>query len=219
MGSTTARRYRSPREAHKRLRLRPAAPLTYTPRAVEPHPKLPDARVSREDLLRKYRALRALRAAEGPAPRASLRALAAEFPGALREVDALPMDEIVARERCLAARASLEESPAWARWLAAYHGLMRVTLALKRLLSARDHDDAALRALGDRATDPGGEPLGEDYVRAVRAPPRGRLGVVVFARLGARFEVPPEAIWQALFPTRREDRFAPGAGGGRSPVG
>lgn len=171
-------------------------------------PKLPDARVSREDLLRKYRALRALREAEGVAPREVLRALAGEFPGALREVDALPMHELAAREACLAGEGSLDDAPAWARWLAGYHGLMRVALALKRRLSARYHDDAALAALG-RATDAWGDALGVEFVRAVRAPPRGRLGVVVFARLGARFEVAPEAIWQALFPSARADRFAP----------
>lgn len=170
---------------------------------------LPEARVTRDDLLRKYRALRALREARDVAPRSVLRALAAEFPGALRELDALSMGELRAREAALAEVTSLDDAPSWARWVAAYHGLMRVTLALKRWLSEASRDEALVEAAGQRALGPCGDPLGGDYLRAVREPPAGRLGVVVFARLGARFGEAPEVIWQRLFPTAREDRFRP----------
>lgn len=176
-------------------------------------PKLPHAEVSAADLQRKYAQILALRRASEPASRDVLRALAREFPGALRELDALPLDEVTGRVEALAGVVDLHEGPAWARWLAAYHGLMRLTLALKLALSARGAQALAdAQSFADAADARWGHALGVDFVRAVHAPPRGRLGVVVFAALGARFGEDPAHIWQTLFPTARRDRFAPAAG-------
>lgn len=175
-------------------------------------PTLPHARVTRDDLLRKYRALQALRATADAPDVAALRALAAEFPGALRELDAMPAAELDARAVALEGCASLDDAPPWAAPVAGYHGLMRVALALKPWLARRTVDDAGCEALGRVARDGDGEALGGAFVRAVRAPPRGRLNVVVFERLGARLGVAPDAVWQAVFPTARADRFAPRGG-------
>ena len=171
-------------------------------------PTLDDARVTREDLLRKYRALAALRDDPAPAPREVLRALAREFPGALRELDATPRELLDARAQHLESVNDLESAEPWARWIAAYHGLMRVALAVKRRAASRELDPREVVALGAAARAPWGEALGEDFVRAVRRPPGGRVGAVVFDRLGAHFATAPDAIWQALFPTHRADRFA-----------
>ena len=61
-------------------------------------------------LARKYRVMGALRAQgasdETAEERANLRQIAAEFPGALRELDTLPTEEIAARERALEAAAA-----------------------------------------------------------------------------------------------------------------
>lgn len=172
-------------------------------------PSIPAATVTTDDLRRKYDLLVALREGTQPGARETLRALAAEFPGALRELDALPLEALRAR------RAAVDDAPAppWVPWIAAYHGLMRVTLALKRALPARGAlDDARVTALAAAAMGAWGDALDEAFVRAVHRPPRGRLGPLVFAALGERFGVDPAAIWQALFPTARADRFEPRAG-------
>ncbi|MFO0626996.1 MAG: hypothetical protein U0325_15400 [Polyangiales bacterium] len=172
-------------------------------------PAMPDATVTVDDLRRKYALLLALREGAQPGARAVLRSLAEEFPGALRELDALPLDALRARHDALA-DAPL---PPWVPWIAAYHGLMRLTLALKRALPKRsDPDDARVAALADAATARWGATLDVAFVRAVHHPPRGRLGPLAFARLGERFGVAHEEIWQALFPTARVDRFEPRGG-------
>lgn len=171
--------------------------------------ELPDARLTLADLSRKYREILALRAADGPAPRERLRALATEFPGALRELDALPPEVIHARLEELARAASVGEAPPWAQWSMAYHGLMRITLAVKRSLSLGSLDLIAAQSISLAMSARWGSALDEDYVRSLAAPPQGRLGVVVFAALGARFSAAPDALWRSLFPTARPDRFLP----------
>lgn len=170
---------------------------------------MPDATVTASDLRRKYALLVELREGRRPGERDTLRALAAEFPGALRELDALSLDALQAR------RAAVDASPPppWVTWFAAYHGLMRVTLALKRAMPARrEMEDSQVAPLAAAASGAWGAALDEAFVRAVQRPPRGRLGPLVFEVLGARFGEPPAVIWQALFPTARADRFEPHAG-------
>ncbi|HXJ23527.1 MAG TPA: hypothetical protein VMT03_25150 [Polyangia bacterium] len=93
-------------------------------------PTLPRARL--EALARKYAALVALRSrrdGDGPAAtRAELRALAAEFPGALRELDTLGAAELARRaDACAAALAGEIQEP-WMAWIDAFHTLMRGAL-------------------------------------------------------------------------------------------
>ena len=167
---------------------------------------IPSATVSESDLRRKYDLLVELREGRRPGARDCLRALATEFPGALRELDALPLEALQAR------RAAVDDTPTapWITWIAAYHGLMRVTLALKRIMPARrEIEDARVMDLADAASAQWGARLDDAFVRAVQRPPRGRLGPLVFEVLGARFGEPPAVIWQALFPTARADRFEP----------
>lgn len=131
--------------------------------------------------------MRQLRAAvandKDPHARAVLRAFAAEWPGALRELDALPTDEI---ERRAHACEVAEDAP-WIAWMARYHELMRAALAIRR------GDEAV------RASD-------EDFARAVRRPRHGRLNVVIFAELAREFGVEARTIWDALFPRRGSAR-------------
>lgn len=109
--------------------------------------------------------------------RAELRAFATAWPGALRELDTLPDDELARR---LEACARGDDAP-WIAWMARYHELMRAALALRR-----------------------GEPadVDDDFVRAVARPAHGRLNVAVFAALGREFAVAPRTIWDTLFPPR-----------------
>lgn len=167
---------------------------------------IPAATVTATDLRRKYDLLIALREGTRPGSRETLRALATEFPGALRELDALPLNALRTR------RAAVDEAPPppWVAWIGAYHGLMRVTLALKRAVPARaDLEVSRVTELAAAASGAWGETLDGAFVRAVQRPPQGRLGPLVFDALGARFGVTPAVIWQALFPTARADRFEP----------
>ena len=139
-------------------------------------------------LARKYAALVALRrrrdAGGDPAGGGALRALAAEFPGCLRELDTLGLAELERRAHLAAAGT---DEP-WLPWIAAYHTLMRTALAL------RAPNAAALEV------DP-------TFAAAVRAPPHGRVSVVVLRTLSARFSVPAATIAATLFPTRRPSPY------------
>jgi hypothetical protein len=150
---------------------------------------------ARAALARKYRTMAALRRVGAPderaEDRAKLRALATEFPGALRELDTLPTDEI---DRRVAALETTAVEP-WMHWLCDFHTVMRAALEIKRAIPAPEARSAAIRAGLDDA-----------FVAAVAAPPHGRLMVVVFDRLAKMHGVPAKQIWDTLFPPRKGDR-------------
>jgi len=161
-------------------------------------------------LARKYRSLLSLRAARGldgaVDERARLRALAAEFPGALRELDSLSMEEMRARAGALEAVGLDAGVEPWMTAMAGYHALMRAALGIRRAGTPE-----AVRAEVDALRAATGIALDDADLAAIARPPRGRLGVFVFARLGAALGRPPEELWQAMFPTGRADRFTPRA--------
>ena len=162
-------------------------------------------------LARKYRSLLSLRAARGPdgavVERARLRALAAEFPGALRELDSLSVEEMLARAGALEAVGLGAGVEPWMTAMAGYHALMRAALGIRRAGGAAE----AVRAEVDALRAATGIALDDADLAAIAKPPRGRLGVFVFARLGAALGRPAEELWQAMFPTGRADRFTPRA--------
>jgi len=157
-------------------------------------------------LLRKYRVLARWRRAkdrEGDqagdvASPPAMRALAEEFPGALRELDLLGLAELERRVACLEAAAG--EDPAegngrgapagepWIGWIAAYHALMRVALALR----SASPPAAAPPAIAD-----------ETFLRDVRRPPGGRLSAAVLEALARLFQRPVHEFRTVLFPPRR----------------
>lgn len=151
---------------------------------------------ARAALARKYRVMAELRRAGAPdalaEDRARLRALANEFPGALRELDTLPTEEIERRATALESGA-LEP---WMVWLAEFHELMRVALEVKRTLP----DVKAARATAVRAG------LEAAFADAVAAPPHGRIMVVVFDRLAQKHGAPAKQLWDTLFPPRKGER-------------
>ncbi len=84
-------------------------------------------------LLRKYErieALRADRSGDDPGPR--LRALAAEFPGALRELDDLHPDELTRRIAHLRAVVEGAHAEPWVALVARYHALLVEALGRRR---------------------------------------------------------------------------------------
>jgi hypothetical protein len=156
----------------------------------------------RAALARKYAALVELRrrrdAGGDAAGGGTLRALAAEFPGCLRELDTLGLAEL---ERRAAACAAVDVGEPWMAWIAGYHALMRGALAAR----AASGDAGTLAAAASAAA---GLPVDDAFVHAVLAPPHGRMGVVIFRALGARFGVPAATIAAALFPVRRPSPYA-----------
>ena len=159
---------------------------------------------ARAALLRKYRLLARWRRAkdlsvqspgepvgDGAAP-AAMRALAAEFPGALRELDLLGLPELERRAACLATWSKDSETPAepWLAWIAGYHMLMRAALALRG-------------ATPPLATAPRAPLADEAFLRDVQRPPGGRLSTAVLQALARHFDAPVEEIRAVLFPPRR----------------
>jgi hypothetical protein len=162
-------------------------------------------------LARKYRTLAELRRdreRDGTVgPRPVLRALAREFPGALRELDTLPLDEIDRRVAALdAAAEGRDAGEPWMAWMIAYHATMRAALSVKARV-ARAGDDAALAAVAVSVSQKLGVVIDVAFVAAVANPPGGRLNRVVFQRLSAVLGADAEEMWETLFPSRRRDRY------------
>jgi len=158
-----------------------------------------------EALLAKYLEMRAMRIAHAEGDdadaRARMRALAARFPGALREIDTLPLDVIERRIATLEAGAR----PGWARTLVAYHGWMRVVLRIKRA-HGRDADPEVViewLRLHHRPSEdePRLEELDRETVRTLLRPPSGRITNWVLERIAGARGLTVEAVSAQLFDT------------------
>ncbi len=142
-------------------------------------------------------------------PRADMRALAARFPGALRELDDLTRDELDARIRALdEALQDPSALPRWAELLVAYHGWMRAALRIKRLIACAPDAAAAHALVHAPYTAAPDEPelsrWDADRVREVRRPPGGRLHPWIVTQLAADHSLDPTVVTTTLFPRRRK---------------
>jgi uncharacterized protein YjiS (DUF1127 family) len=156
----------------------------------------------------KYQALRALRVTRVEiAPRAEMSALAAAFPGALRELDRVPLPLIEQRLASLQAVVEgREPERTWMTLQIAYHGFMRAVLRLRRaLLSVSDHDlsdsHACLQRLAyiPASDEPPLERLDTTALSIIRNPPGGRLNPWVMEQVARDLAVCPADIELALF--------------------
>ena len=141
-------------------------------------------------------------------PKQDMRALAKRHPGALREIDELPLEEIEARvgtlEEVVAGRA---EPPEWAVYFLEYHGWMRAVLRVKRLcLDCEGLDAAVERARSGydpEPDEPSRELLCQPEIVAVIVRPRGgRLNPWIFERIALAHGVHPDHVRDTLFPPR-----------------
>jgi hypothetical protein len=156
----------------------------------------------------KYQTLRRLREqTHEVAPRAELAALAARFPGALRELDRLPLDVIEARWSAIDAvvRGVAEPEP-WMRLQVAYHGFMRAVLRIRRLSSqaeARAGQDAItyLARVGyvPAVDEPPLERFDDEALAIIAKPPRGRINPWVIAQVARDHDVHDDVVVRALF--------------------
>ncbi|WP_437639620.1 hypothetical protein [Sorangium sp. So ce854] len=158
-------------------------------------------------LARKYRTiaeLRRARSAGEPIPgKEVFRALAGEFPGALNELDNLPLDEIERRSEALARALAGGPEERWMAWMHGYHALMRAALYVKIRVARRGElSDPEAAALAERAARHAGTPVDAAFVMAVKAPPDGRLNRLVLGRLAAASGAPAAEIRGTIFPRR-----------------
>lgn len=165
---------------------------------------------TREDLFAleaKYAQIEGLRRArergEAVPERAVFKDLAARFPGALRELDTLPMSVIEKRRQALTRALDGQAIEPWMAWMSAYHALMRVALWVK-LRTTKQPDVTAERTrqlmlLIEREFGFG---VDEQFVVDVARPQLGRINTVVMERLEKRFRVPAVEIRQEIFRKR-----------------
>jgi hypothetical protein len=175
----------------------------------------------------KYREIKRLRTvdaehvARGHAhdPKPEMAVLARRFPGALRELDELSMDQIDARLSELDDAIAARRVPEWAALQVAYHGAYRFALRIKRLAARRGSlDDEALaraieRLLDTAASDQQGEPdeprladFDAEALRAILRPEGGRLHPWVLQHAARALGVTPTAVSRALFARDRAAR-------------
>ena len=149
----------------------------------------------------------------GGDPRSALSKLAARFPGALREIDELPMEVLSARLKALS---SAEEDPShvepWMPAMAAFHRLTRGALSAKRWLDGKKEVDAPLRAAFAAATLASEVPSAEDArawaddLHRIAAPPDGRITILVYERIGLAFGISPAEAKTLVFGVARAER-------------
>ncbi|AUX21997.1 hypothetical protein SOCEGT47_024980 [Sorangium cellulosum] len=168
------------------------------------------ARLSAEalsGLARKYRALADLRLArargEAIPDKQVFRALAREFPGALNELDNLPLDEIERRLDAIARAQGGAPEERWMAWIHGYHALMRAALYVKIRVARREAlSEIEASSLAERAAEHAGAAVDAAFVMGVKAPPDGRLNRLVLGRLAAMFGASPAELRATMFPGR-----------------
>ena len=166
------------------------------------------ARAALEDLHVKYTEMRRLRmlAIESPTtdPRRDMAELAARFPGALREIDELALDEFNRKLDALgAATADEARVEPWMEATARFHELTRGALAVKRWLAGKKNVDGAVRAEFEAiAHDLPHAPdaiVWRHDLAAIANPPRGKVTDLVFARIAGELGMSMEDVRQLVF--------------------
>jgi hypothetical protein len=134
-------------------------------------------------------------------PRTAMAALAGRFPGALREIDELPLDELLRRVRCLEAVSRGEDGQDAGQWAPVhdrYHALLRGALWAKRWLAGRlGVSEAEHEAFARDARDaawPADAGAWAEQLELVARPTSGRITVVVVARVGRELGLNPELV-------------------------
>ncbi|CAN5805714.1 hypothetical protein BH09MYX1_BH09MYX1_49230 [soil metagenome] len=148
-------------------------------------------------LLAKYEAIRALRAeASATSPVARLQALSTQFPGALRELDTLPIAEIERRIELLhVTAASSDAPPSWIAGMHFFHVELGALLRAKRWLGKHPHVDAILRSAFIAAHAHDDEMLRwESRLDDVAKPPRGRLSELALSEASTRAAIPQDEL-------------------------
>ena len=155
----------------------------------------------------KYRVMRRMRdeaqLCEMAAARRDMAALAARFPGALRELDELPPALLETRLHAIEVAIEQAEPQRWMLLQAGYHGFMRAALRIRRLIRAYDGPLSLLELAGACYVPAEDEPplarFGQAELGVIAKPPGGRLNPWVFAQVARDHDTSPEAVRSALF--------------------
>jgi hypothetical protein len=146
----------------------------------------------------------------GGDPRRAMAALASRFPGALREIDELPLETIVSRVEEL--RASEGGAPP-SRWMEAshlFHALTRGALCAKKWLAGRKQIDADVRATFDREVETlcwGDDARSwRDHLARLASPPRGRVTELVYEEMSKVLGVSSDEARVLVFGVSRRQR-------------
>jgi hypothetical protein len=170
-----------------------------------------------EELRAKYVEMLAMRAEhasgteDAEAVRPRMAELAARFPGALREIDDLELDEIRRRVSALGEVLGGEREPEpWMAAVARFHELTRGALCAKRWLAGRKRVDASVqaafeRAVADLAFPEDARRWAHDLAR-VASPPRGRVTDLVFSRLARELGRSERDTRRLVFGAPRRER-------------
>jgi hypothetical protein len=182
-------------------------------------------RVSRsalEELLAKYAQMLAMRIAHASGQedrreaRVRMAELAFRFPGSLREMDDLEINEIRRRIKLMyEVLGQNHEVEPWMEALALFHAMTRGALCAKRWLGRRKRIDAAVEqafALNiPSLAFPEDARAWTGNLARIASPPRGRLMDVVFARLAESLGLSEHAARRLVFGAPRRERH-PGSG-------
>src|SRR6185295_11696638 len=152
------------------------------------------------DLRAKYEEMRELRRTDDGSsdPRERMAALAARFPGALREIDTLPLDEI---ERRIEALAHAERDPSrampWKKAQSRFHQLTREALRARAIALAGSEgaQSPLAEARGAHATSAEGELEGG----ALEREKQKRLMARVYETLAKELETTPHEAKALVF--------------------
>ena len=139
-------------------------------------------------------------------PKGDMRRLASAFPGALRELDGLSLQEIQYRLATLErVTTSPEAVPSWARFASDYHAWVRALLDLRSLLGDDRRDpDARVRARERYrvqfayATE---FDFDETELDAVLTGEGGRMNPWIFARIAREYGTSARDVEDAIFVT------------------
>ena len=173
------------------------------------------------ELRSKYAEMHAMRVADAEGAedarrvRLRMQQLAERHPGALREIDELPLPEIRRRIAVLDAVLAGEREPdPWVEAVARFHALTRGVLVAKRWLGRRKRVDEAVQRVFERELLT--LPYPEDsrdwsaHLAIVAAPPRGRLMDAVFTRIASSMGLPIATVRALGF--ARPSRVGTGTG-------
>jgi hypothetical protein len=141
------------------------------------------------------------------AVRPRLAALAREFPGALREIDRLALDELRRRIAELdSVVAGEREHAPWMAAVALFHELLRGALCAKRWMStagpAAEDARRAFEADMPAMAFPDDARRWVDELDAIASPPRGRLTELVLARIATTMAMSLEETRALVLPRR-----------------
>ncbi|MCS6914866.1 MAG: hypothetical protein RMK29_02285 [Myxococcales bacterium] len=180
------------------------------------------------ELKRKYDLLVALRrepAGRTAARRDAMRTVATCFPGALREWDGLPIEELVRRQGVVVTALRqqtqgvtppvlADKREAWLGFALDLHAHLRALLRLRRWLrQCGPVDDAVVsqsQQIYDQADPAWPEQLSPRRLAQIAQPPEGRLAELAYRDIAARHGVSAQEVKRALFCSQTRPGSAPG---------